>query len=324
MTEGGFLSIGPDRATSWRIETEPGISAVLYGLRNSRTDGPAILFGHANGLAAGSYLPLLELLGERAQVFAFDSRGHGGASVPLDDIEARYERDVLSADLERICAAVQARVGAAPLYYAGHSMSAIAALRLGGLQGRTPWRALTLFEPPLMPPLGHPLRAEAAARQPALIDMTRRRRQRWTGPDEMGESLARRPPFAACRADMLAAHCRATLRPVRSGEDGGPGEGSYTLCCPPAVEAALFTTFSLPGSFEALTAFPGPVHVVGSIPDPAPGGEWVPAALASAAKTHPECRYTAQPGVGHLMPLEDPEACADLILEMLDQDSGLY
>lgn len=311
-----FTSIPEDRAEVIEVETAPGITLLAYRIRKGPDTGPAILFGHANGLAAGSYLPLLELLSERAQVFAFDSRGHGGSSVPLDDLPRDYSRSAMVEDMVEVIKAVRARIGEAPLYYAGHSKCAVEALHLGVAFGRHPWRAVTLFEPPLLPPKGHPLRPVIGDAPPPIIDMSRRRRPRWPSPEALARSLAKRPVFAHCLPEMLAAHCRATLRPIRPGEDGGPGEGDYTLCCPPAVEAQVFITHTHPSNFEAVARFPGPLTLVGAEPDEAAPGDWLPAALAAAAQTNPGCRYIPMRGVSHMLLLEAPELCANVILEM--------
>ncbi|MHA1114444.1 MAG: alpha/beta hydrolase, partial [Alphaproteobacteria bacterium] len=208
MRTASFTSIPADRAEAFQVETAPGTTLMAYRIGRGREQGPAILFGHANGLAAGSYLPMLELLGDRAQVFAFDSRGHGGSSVPTVDLPRAYARDVLIADLTAVIKAVRARIGEAPLYYAAHSKCAVEALHLGVSFGRQPWRAATLFEPPLLPPRGHPLREEIGDAPPPIIEMSRRRRARWPGPEALARSLAKRPVFARCLPEMLAAHCR--------------------------------------------------------------------------------------------------------------------
>ncbi|MHA1569755.1 MAG: alpha/beta hydrolase [Alphaproteobacteria bacterium] len=312
-----FTSIPEDEAEVLEVETAPGVTLLLYRLRASRPSGPVILFGHANGLAAGSYLPLLEILGAHARIFAFDARAHGGSSVPGGTPLDSYGPDALTHDLAAIIAAVRAHIGEAPLYYAAHSKCAVEAIRLAGIHGSVPWKAATLFEPPLLPPRDHPLRAVIDGRplNPAMI--SRQRRARWHGYDELARSLAGKPIFRDCRADMLEAHCRATLRPMRAGEDGGKGAGDYVLCCPPEIEAQVYEAFACPSNFEAVAHFPGPLNLVGMDPDEAPEEIWLPAAVAAAATTKPDCRHTEMPGLSHMMLLEDPERCANVILEML-------
>jgi len=322
MPRPSFVSIPPQAADAFQIAGADGVALALYRLRASRESGPAVLVGHANGLAAGSYLPMLTLLAEQAQVFAFDCRGHGGAEAPLPEpggppLAELYGLDKAAADLGAVADAVAARVGGAPLFYAAHSQSGVNALRLAGVLGRHPFAAMILFEPPVMPAPGVGCRALAERIQPRMAANARDRRARWPGPEALAESLSRKPAFAACGADSLAAHARGTLRPIRPGEDGGPGEGGYTLCCPPEVEGALFASLIDATTFDGLSAVRVPVTLVGSDPATAPADAWVPRAMADLAARIPDCRTDILPEVGHMMPLEDPAACAARILDML-------
>ena len=74
---------------------------------------PALLFGHANGLAAGSYEPWLRLLARRLWIFAFDARGHGGSRWPEGALEEVFADDRMAEDLLPLTRAVAARAGRA-------------------------------------------------------------------------------------------------------------------------------------------------------------------------------------------------------------------
>ena len=65
----------PSADEQFTVATADGARLPVYGLRGPK-GAPALLFGHANGLAAGSYAPWLARLARSAQVFAFDARGH--------------------------------------------------------------------------------------------------------------------------------------------------------------------------------------------------------------------------------------------------------
>src|SRR3546814_2386571 len=120
----------PDRdAEVFTITSRDGVALRLYRLRRGRPGGPALLWGHANGFAAGSYLPLLEELCEDFPVFAFDARGHGGSQQPPAPFGRTLHIDRYTEDLGLHVARVRECIGDAPLFYAAHSFSGVAALR---------------------------------------------------------------------------------------------------------------------------------------------------------------------------------------------------
>src|SRR5579863_2160543 len=63
------------------VTASDGAALPVYAL-GGPSGAAGILVGHANGLAAGSYLPWLRELSTRLRVFAFDARGHGGSRWP--------------------------------------------------------------------------------------------------------------------------------------------------------------------------------------------------------------------------------------------------
>jgi pimeloyl-ACP methyl ester carboxylesterase len=303
-------SIPAERAAAHTVEGYRGAKLRLYALNDGRRDAPALLWGHANGFAAGSYLPLLETLATDFRVLAFDARGHGGAEDVGAPYIAGYHADPYALDLARVAEAARALIGPeTPLHFAGHSFSGYALLRLGGVFGTAPWAGITLFEPPLCPTPDQPEHALAMGLARGLIEGAERRRRRWESPAAFEASLAARPHYARWRPDMLAAHCRATLRP--------DGDG-WTLCCPPEVEAATYRMTLNASTFRALVDFPLPVHFVASEP-PGPGSppSWAALVQRAAARRAPLGRLTELTGVGHMMPFERPDACAALARAMI-------
>ena len=265
------------------------------------------MFGHANGLAAGSYAPWLDELAGTLRVFAFDARGHGGSRWPEDALETVFAVDRFADDLALVAAAIAARVAGAPLHYAGHSLNAAAALRLAARPAPLPWADTLLFEPPVFPPADSPYHAEAADKQTPLITRSAARRALWPDPAALAELLRGRGAFARFRPDLLEAHCRATLRPL--------AQGGYTLCCPPAIESAIFRFHRAADTWQRLPQVRAAVHLVSG--DPAlPDRGWVSACMADMAAQLPQARLTVLPGAGHMMIFEQPDACRDLILAM--------
>ncbi|MBZ0325938.1 MAG: hypothetical protein K8F57_07045, partial [Alphaproteobacteria bacterium] len=58
-----------------------------------------------------------------------------------------------------------------------------------------------------------------------------------------------------------------------------------------------------------------PVTLVGSDPATAPPDAWVARAVVGLAARIPDCRTVILPEVSHMMPLENPAACAALVLD---------
>jgi pimeloyl-ACP methyl ester carboxylesterase len=271
------------------------------------TDGPVLLFGHANGMAAGSYEPWLRMLAAGARVFAFDARGHGGSTWPERPLAEVFAVDRIADDLAHVTNRVAAETGAA-VSYVGHSLGAAAALRLLVLGHAPPWRALVAFEPPIFPPPGSASRGEALEKQARLIAGTLKRRAEWPSPAAFAERLAGRGMFARFDRAMLEAHCRATLRP---SEDGG-----FRLCCAPEIESFIFKSHAECDTWERLPSVAGALTLIGG--DPAmPDNDWVSNALPEMAALMPKARLEQVRGAGHLLISEQPLRCAELVRECL-------
>lgn len=311
-----FVSIPDSEAEFIPVTGHDGLRLHLYRLRASRAGAPVLLFGHACGFAAGSYLPLLQALRDEADIYAFDARGHGGSEAPVPHGAGCSPADY-ARDLARLAAAVAARSGQ-PIHYVGHSLNAAAMLHLGAcfpdLLRAIRWRGLLLFEPPVFPSPDRPEHAECAEKDTRLVQRTRQRRERFSSPDELVALLTGRGLFRDLSRDYLAAHAHATLKP----DDGG----GYALACPSAVEAATFAAFSDDATFRALPGFPAeiPVHLVGGDPGVGPGRNWTTVmapVLAERLGASDTRRFTALKGRGHLMVQEDPDTTFRLIRDLL-------
>jgi pimeloyl-ACP methyl ester carboxylesterase len=306
MADVSFFSLSA--AEIFTVATPDGAVLPVYGV-GGPARAPGLLVAHANGLAAGSYGPWLAELTGDFRVFAFDARGHGGAAWPEGSLEAVFHVDRFADDLALVGAAVAARLGGAALLFAGHSLGAAAALRLAARGGAPPWRASLLFEPPIFPPPTSPHFAAASPEQLQLIERSAQRRARWESPDALAHVLAARGMFRRFRADLLAAHCRATLKAL---EDGG-----YALACPPEVESSIFRSHRGSDTWARLPAVRTPIHLVGG--DPAlPERGWVSLVMPEMAAQIPGARLSTIRGAGHMMIFEEPERCRQLVLEEME------
>jgi pimeloyl-ACP methyl ester carboxylesterase len=301
-----FLSLPAADEVFW-IDTTDGMRLPVYRLAGP-PGAPALLFGHANGMAAGSYEPWLRLLAQDATVFAFDSRGHGAAQGPTEPVGSLFGVDRVADDLLRVGVAVLARIADAPLLCVGHSLNAAAALSLAAQRRDPPWHDLVLFEPPIFPPPDAPSFAAAIDLQGRIIAAADRRRADWSSPDGLCARLEGNGPFARFDKAMLRAHCRATLRPK--------SDGGYTLCCPPAVESHIYRATRDADTWHHLPAITRSVHLVSGDPT-LPDHDWVTSAIADIAERLPNATLDAIPGTGHMMICERPEACRDVVARWL-------
>ena len=301
-----FLSL-PDADEVLTAAMPDGTVLPVYGMRGP-AGAPVLLFGHANGLAAGSYGPWLRRLAGRARVFAFDARGHGGSTWPEGPIEEIFAVDRMAADLIHLTRAVADHAGTDAIAYVGHSLGAVMAVRLAATGRAPPWRALVAFEPPVFPAPGTRCHAEATEKQTRLVAGTAKRRTDWPSPDALAERLRGRGMFARFDEAMLTAHCRAILRPLP--------EGGFRLCCPPPVETYIFRSHWEADTWSRLPAIRETIGLVGA--DPAmPDNDWVSAAMPEMAAQIPGTHLTQIAGTGHLLISEAPERCAAAVFALL-------
>lgn len=318
-----FNSIGLDSAQRFTVVGDGGLLLALYRLTPVRDQAPVLLWGHAGGFAAGSYLPLLRELAEHADVFAFDARGHGGAEAPAQGSPpfpgthadlSHYAPSRFARDLAAIVRAVAALRPGAAINYGAHSLNAAAFLRLGGgfrdIFTSLPWGRFILFEPPLFPSAEIAEHEEAGDKNRFLVVRTIMRRPAWKSRDELAKYLNGRGVFAALSEQWLDAHVRATLRP--------DGDG-FVLACSPQIEAAMYSAFGDDSTWRRLGDFPyrERIHLVSGDPDAGSKRDWVTAITGPAAQVLRPGRFTVLRALGHFMIFEDAPRARALIAETL-------
>lgn len=313
-----FVSLPADIAECRRIASPAGRRLVLYRLRGPR-NGPALLFGHANGFAAGSYATILKGLARSCDVFAFDAAGHGGADGAIGDVGKFCAADAIMDDVEAIARAAREWSGIARLRYAAHSLCGAAMIALALFRPERfadlDLAGLMLFEPPLYPLDGHPLRPFADEHQQRRVARTLARRSEFKGgPGELAGYLAAREMFADFPRDAIAEHARATLR-----QDGD----TWRLACAPQIEAGFFLSLGRPLLSPALPRYRGPkIHfVAGDIDAAKAKGDWVTGMMEYARASVAGSALTALPGRSHMMIFEDRARCLAL-LENFANTSG--
>ncbi len=310
-----YPSIAAKFADQFAVEVDDGVTIAAYELTNAQSDTPVLLWGHANGFSAGSYLPLLRRLVDGGyRVFAYDVRGQGGSTTPPEPFAKTIAFDRFARDLQQVSIAVLARSPGAPIYFAGHSFSAAAMYYLGGGLGFAPWRAVTTFDATLRPSNHEDVMTTYYANRPSMSHGAMRRRRFFDSGNAYLEAMGRPRAFGSFAREMLEAHCHATLRPRQDGAEG------WELSCPPEVEAATYEAVGrTTAPYDSLPGFPAPAHMIGADPE-VPGGNWIGQLQPEFARRLPHGRYTKMLGHGHLMPFERPAECAGIVLEMLRGD----
>lgn len=315
-----FLSLPPERAESFAVEGDGGLTLRLYRLRGGQRHGKLLLWGHCGSAAAGSYMPLLGDLARDFDVFAFDARGHGGSDAPppvaLPGETPLYHPDRFARDVAAIAHAVMRIAPDRTIHYAAHSLNAAALLRLGGCMTASfatiPWGRFVLFEPPLFPPPEAENHAEAAEKNRLLVARTAVRRRAWASREALVDYLAGRGIFAAFSRTDLATHIAATLRPATEG----PASEGFALACSPEIEATMYAAFMDDSSWRALRNFPAPerIHLIGGDPGNA-DRDWVTAVVAGVVRELAGAKFSTWQDHGHFMVFEDPARAGKIIRE---------
>ena len=290
----GFVLPEPDATLDLRMDDGAPIRVVRHG----NPSGPRVVLSHGNGFASDSYFPFWRHMLERFDLVLFDIRNCGRN--PFHAAEphnyARFARDYVA-----VHAAISDAWGARTTVGVFHSMSAIAAL-LAVIDDTWHWDALVLFDPPVMPPEGHPLRAPLLIEGKMLRDAAMNRTNRFSDPGELVDVYRSMHRFRRLRKGVAELNARSTLR-------FDPASGAWMLCCPGPVEAGLYTEVAALPIWQDAGSPPRPLLIVSSDHEADPG---------YPAKTAPCCAgfcethgidYAFVPGTTHLLQLEEPEQC---------------
>jgi pimeloyl-ACP methyl ester carboxylesterase len=277
--------------------------AVIRLRRYGRAGRTRLVLSHGNGLAINAYVPFWLPLAEDYDVVVFDMRNHG--ENPLHNLEGHSWENFFS-DIEEVFQGIRNHFGAARTVAAVHSLASVATL---GHTLRHPdrWDALCLFDPPIMPPAGHPLHDIQQADMDSLAARALRRQEIYDSPDQLAAQFRRRASFGRWvpeGADLLARH---TLRRLP--------DGRWTLCCPPAFESDVFRNNVDPTLFPRLGEIRVPLRIIAGDPE---SPHTSPAArIAKSAHEMFGVDCAMVPGTTHFLQIEEPQRCRDLLIEFL-------
>jgi pimeloyl-ACP methyl ester carboxylesterase len=161
--------------------------------RHGSPEGVRLLMTHGNGFAADAYFPYWRQFLDKFDLLVFDFRNHG-QNVPVVPSHHTYEQ--LTRDLERMLRDVKSRLGEKPTAGLFHSMSARTAMK-HAIEVAWSWDALVLFDPPNVPPRGHPLYPAMEVFEKRLTDWARQRRRRFSSIDELTQEYLQSRATAA-------------------------------------------------------------------------------------------------------------------------------
>ena len=297
----------PAPSATFEVACEDGAKIRLR--RHGNPDGVRLMVTHGNGFAANAYFPYWQHLLEHFDLVVYDFRNHG-ENVPVEPANHTYTQ--LTRDLERIVAAVKTNLGDKPTVGIFHSMSARTAMKQAVEIGRR-FDALVLFDPPDVPPPGHPNYATMEVFESKLTAWALQRRRQFNSIDELTEEYLQ---SRATQGWVDGAHALMARSVLRQDPDGN----GYTLVCAPENEANIYREAMILNLWPRADQFGGPVKLIGA--DPNRRGTPATAAANQALGQEGGYDYSTVEGGGHMLQIEKPEECVRLTLEFL-QKNGL-
>ena len=266
--------------------------------RHGNPEGPRIVLSHGNGLAADLYYPFWSLLEADFDLFVYDLRNHGWNSV--GDIDAHTIHHFV-VDSREVVRTIGETFGKKPVAGVFHSITAL----MASLQAMDSddFSCLVLFDPPFAKAgITYEGYDDFMVRTVAAI---RRRAARFPSREDFAELLAFSPALSRAVPGTTDLYARTTLRP------SGDGSG-YELCCPPAFEAQTMEFLMAWSALVDLGRLACPTKVIGA--DPTVQFSYMPTFDLSEII---EIDYDFIPESAHLLQLEFPERCVEIMLEFL-------
>ncbi len=268
--------------------------------RHGNPSGPRLVMSHGNGLSIDLYYPFWSLLADEFDIIAYDLRNHGwNAASSMQN----HNLPTLVHDHDVIMEAIDLHFGKKTRVGVFHSISALTTLLSANLGAD--FAARILFDPPLCK-AGRSLQEfeEVAAR---LAFLTRARTPRFPTRESFSELLGFIPNFQRVQPGVRDLFAETTLRESESGD-------GYELRCPRDYEAQMI---EWAGAYAVLVDFDAmqcPTKVIGA--DPTLPYSYLPTLDLRDVFT---VSYDFLPETTHLLQLEQPERCADLVRDFLQE-----
>ncbi len=320
VAENGPITVLPaDRtiaaaiAERFTVTSSNGTKLAAYAFLNHDHALPSLLFAHANGFNAGCYVPFLQILSSRFNIFAYDNRGHGASEAPDPEIPKSYGMLRFGEDLEAVTEAVRKRTGKdAALHFASHSVGGMGLFVWLGSTGLKPFVSATMFEPPLHPKRDistPPTRTGANS----FIRWAAKRRVYFSGPEDFRDECRKFATYQNIAPEMMDALVTSGIRPTSDGK-------SYELRCKGIVESQIYTQVPQTPVIEIGARMRIPTRIFHGDPSLTNGFNPLQASLCEIGERLEQGETRMMAGQRHLMVLEAPERCAgEVFAHALDQ-----
>lgn len=301
------MTTPPPPTQSFTATMEDGAEIIVR--HHSRPGATRLFISNGNGFAVDGYRVFWEPLLADFDVVLFDMRNHG-PNPPCGADGHHYQQ--MGRDLATVHAAVTQKLGTATSVGVFHSMSSRAAMK-GASEAGLPYDAAVLFDPPSVPPQDHSLYEAMRSFELKLVNWATERREHFTSPDELEADYAEARPSAKwlpqARSDMAA----AVMRPDPAG--------GFRLSCQRELEASIYLAALTLDLWPKASDLNLPVKLVGADPEGRGAPPTGPANKALAEEGGFD--YFGMEHVGHLLQIEKPDACRDVLLSYLKQQGLL-
>ncbi len=266
---------------------------------------PAIVFVHANGFNARTYLPLLQPLADTYDVMSLDLRGHGRTDLPTQERGKNWY--VFREDLIKVLSGFST-----PPVLIGHSMGGTSSLLAAAKRPDLVSRVIA-FDPPILPRLLQwgmrvgliPMRSRA---KHPLVRGALNRRRVFDSRQAAFQRYAARRPFNSWQDGFLQNYLADGLR--QDGEQ-------VVLSCHPDWEAHNYTAHGH-DIWGALRRLQTPTLLIGG---DGPGVVLRNKTLLrlGALNTQIQTRHVA--GSSHFLPMENPDLARSLIRDFIEDQT---
>lgn len=263
--------------------------------------GRPILLIHATGFHARVWDQTIARLPESFRIISVDMRGHGqsekkGLLLDWSLVAKDVGELVAHLDLKNVIG-VGHSMG-------GHCLSQVARAHPGMFE------RLVLIDPVMMEPERYTSNPYHDLTDPSEHPVARRR-DAWTGWEEMYERFRDRHPYSLWKPEALEDYCRYGVRHNENGD-------GYRLACPPVMEASVYmgsVNASLYGQLDAVTAPVTILRAKGREPDADAVMDFaISPTWDQLYKQFPNARNVSLPHLSHFIPMQDPALTAHFIL----------
>lgn len=267
----------------------------MTGLEVGPPDRPIdVVFLHANGFNAGTYLQVLQPLADRLRIVALDQRGHGASRLPAEP-DGRTHWLEFGHDL---IGALRALKLTAPVVLSGHSMGGTACL-LTAAEAPDMVRALVLFDPVFPRPRG--VKPPHSPQTSRLIEGALRRRRAFESAEAAIEAYVGRGAFKSWPRQTVVDYVNYGVRPTADGVE---------LACTPEWEASNFNAQGT-DLWAPLDRLSRPLTIFKA----EHGSTCLLSADTPEIADHADRSVTQVEGASHFLPMERPDIVQAALLK---------